>query len=360
MILALIICGLFLAYANGANDNFKGVATLYGSGLTSYKKALSYATMATIAGSLTSIFVARGLIAAFSGKGLVPSEIVGMPGFALSVALAAALTVMLATRLGFPISTTHALTGALVGSGMMATNGNVALMKLGSAFFLPLVLSPFISLILAYGLYPLIAKLAPVKSCLCVTEDPVLNGASMTAANSAFIIADQKVCNANGSSKIINFDSEKAIDVLHFLSAGLVCFARGLNDTPKLAALFLMVPFFSTETMILLIALSMAIGGIIHSRKIAETMSHKVTTMNSEQGFAANFITAIVVTMGSRFQLPVSTTHVSVGTIFGIGLQTRSANWTTIKHILMAWLVTLPVAAFLGFLLYNLVMRINL
>jgi len=92
MIIALIICGLFLAYANGANDNFKGVATLYGSNILSYKNALTLATIATVAGSLTSIFIAKGLIAAFSGKGLVPPGVVAMPSFALSIALSAALS----------------------------------------------------------------------------------------------------------------------------------------------------------------------------------------------------------------------------------------------------------------------------
>ena len=194
MLVALIICGLFLAYANGANDNFKGVATLYGSEILSYKQALVFTTIATALGSIASLFIAKGLIAAFSGKGLVPPGIIVIPSFALSIALSAALTVMLATRLGFPISTTHALTGALVGSGYMATDGHVAFTKLGSVFFLPLILSPFISLILAYGIYPLISKLSPVESCLCVTEEPVIAGSNLAAASSAFIIADQKTC----------------------------------------------------------------------------------------------------------------------------------------------------------------------
>ncbi|MFA6237410.1 MAG: inorganic phosphate transporter [Bacteriovorax sp.] len=358
MVVAILICGLFLAYANGANDNFKGVATLYGSGVASYKTSLIYSTMATIAGSLSSIFVARGLIAIFSGKGLVPDAIVSTPSFALAVALAAALTVMLATRLGYPISTTHALTGALAGTGLMAANGNIAFIKLGSAFFLPLILSPFVSLILAYVFYPLVAKLAPADSCLCVTERPVLVDVNTATTSSAFVIADQKSCATEGSTTILNFNSTKILDALHFLSAGLVCFARGLNDTPKLAALLIMVPFLSTETIIIPIAASMAIGGVIHSRRIAETMSHKVTTMNSKQGFAANFITAVVVNTGSRLNLPVSTTHASCGTLFGIGLQTKSANWTTIKHILTAWVVTLPTAAIFGYFFYNLILRI--
>jgi PiT family inorganic phosphate transporter len=71
-------------------------------------------------------------------------------------------------------------------------------------------------------------------------------------------------------------------------------------------------------------------------------MKTKITTINSKQRFAANFITATVIYIGSKYQLPVSTTHVSVGTLFGIGLQGKSAKWTTIIYILIAWIITLP------------------
>jgi PiT family inorganic phosphate transporter len=74
------IVGLLLAFANGANDNFKGVATLAGSGTTSTRRALLWATVATALGSITALVIARGLLAAFSGKGLVPPELVGDPG----------------------------------------------------------------------------------------------------------------------------------------------------------------------------------------------------------------------------------------------------------------------------------------
>ena len=65
----LVFMALFVAYANGANDNFKGVATLYGSGTTSFKAALWIGTLATFAGSVSSVFLAETLVKAFSGKG---------------------------------------------------------------------------------------------------------------------------------------------------------------------------------------------------------------------------------------------------------------------------------------------------
>ena len=106
----LFLSGIFLAYNNGANDNFKGVATLYGSGTVNYKTALMIATVATFAGSLASIVLADSLISHFSGKGLVPDEFVSSSAFLLSVSLGAGLTVFLATQIGFPISTTQGRT----------------------------------------------------------------------------------------------------------------------------------------------------------------------------------------------------------------------------------------------------------
>ena len=71
-LLLIFTATLFVAYANGANDNFKGVATLFGSGSANYKQAITLATAATFAGCIASVFLAAGLVHAFSGKGLCP------------------------------------------------------------------------------------------------------------------------------------------------------------------------------------------------------------------------------------------------------------------------------------------------
>src|SRR3954462_11736756 len=101
MTLAVILLAvLALAYANGANDNFKGVATLFGSGTASYRTALVWATATTLAGSLCALLLAHGLIDTFKGKGLVPEAVTREGRFLLAVSLAAAGTVLLATRVG--------------------------------------------------------------------------------------------------------------------------------------------------------------------------------------------------------------------------------------------------------------------
>lgn len=97
MILISVTC---LAYANGANDNFKGVATLSGSGTTNYRWTITWATITTFLGSTTAIFFAETLLTRFSGKGLVASDLASNVNSGVAVATGAGLTVLLATRFG--------------------------------------------------------------------------------------------------------------------------------------------------------------------------------------------------------------------------------------------------------------------
>ncbi len=153
MTILLLLAVCFLAYSNGANDNFKGVASLFGSKTTGYRTAIGWATVCTFAGSVAAIFLAQSLLMKFSGKGLVPNSLVGSEYFLLAVAVGAGITVILATLTGFPISTTHALTGAMVGSGWVAVGSQVNLGVLGKAFFMPLLLSPLLAVALGALLY---------------------------------------------------------------------------------------------------------------------------------------------------------------------------------------------------------------
>jgi len=359
----LFLAVLLLTYSNGANDNFKGVATLWGSGTLAYKPALVLATVATFAGSVCSYFFAAELIKNFSGKGLVPDEIIHSVAFVLAVALAAGLTVLLATKLGFPISTTHGLVGALVGAGLVAVGAAVNFSKLGSTFFLPLVLGPVLAVLLGSLLYALFRqgrKAAGIseESCVCVgsTWVPVasLPTTAFTALPTLQAGVDTKEnCRNQYQGTFLGVDFQPLINNLHYLSAAAVSFARGLNDTPKLVGLLLICKFFQMPVNVLILAVAMAIGGWLNARRVADTMSKKISQLNHGQGFTANLVTSLLVIAASKFGLPVSTTHVSVGSIYGIGLVNKTANSREIAKIGLSWLLTLPVAAALSALFYT-------
>src|SRR6202048_2462028 len=176
LLIALFLATCFLAYSNGANDNFKGVASLYGCRAASYRTAITWATMTTFAGSIASIFLAQALLKKFSGKGLVPDTLVGSEQFLLAVALGAAITVILATLLGFPISTTHGITGAIVGCGLVAVGSGVNFAALGKGFVLPLLLSPVLAMVLGALLYFIFRSLRLISGvrkewCICVGSE---------------------------------------------------------------------------------------------------------------------------------------------------------------------------------------------
>lgn len=358
LIAAVVIAAVCLAYANGANDNFKGVATLMGSRTTDYRGALRWATICTLLGSLAAMLLATTLLKRFSGKGLVPADLALTAEYGAAVALGAGLTVLLATRIGMPVSTTHGLVGALVGAGW-AAGSPIDYGQLGSGFFAPLLVSPVLAIAATLVIYPLFrivrARLGvQEETCVCVTNgSPQLVPAGADAVASSSTIAPVL---SVGTTESCGLNDEAAagtsaaglLDRLHFLSAGIVSFARGLNDTPKIAALLLLVPAIGGRAAITLVGVLIAIGGIISARRVAETMSEKITAMNHGQGFTANLITGVIVIGASRLGLPVSTTHVSCGSLFGIGAVTGQAHWRTIATVLVAWATTLPVGAAAG------------
>lgn len=362
----IIIVGatLLVAYANGANDNFKGVATLFGSGTTDYRKALSWATITTFAGSLSAFFLATKLLSMFQGKGLVPDSLIRFEPFLAAVILGAALTVILATKIGMPISTTHSLTGALFGSGFVAVEMQLGFQTLLTGFFLPLLVSPVISVVLAAACYPLLSRAIASAGltkeiCVCVGNEmvPVLttpDGMMFTESTPGLrvIVDNESVCAQRLTGTMLGINGQKILDIGHFISAGAVSFARGLNDTPKLVALGLAVSVLDFAWSIALVASFMAIGGLIHSKKIAETVGKKITGMDPDQGFVANLVTSFLVIFASKWGLPVSTTQVSCGALFGIGLANGQARWGVIRSILLAWLLTLPSAALLSAVSY--------
>jgi inorganic phosphate transporter, PiT family len=363
LIIVIVLAALWLAYGNGANDNFKGVATLYGSDTTTYKGALGWATATTFAGSLVSFAVAQKLVVTFSGKGLVPDALANTPNFAAAVGLGAAITIFAATYIGMPTSTTHALIGGLLGTGI-AANATIGTEKLITAFAVPMLVSPVLAIAIAAILYSLLKVIRErsgitKKTCVCIADgslQPVLvgaNGAMISSTTGLELAIDESSrCLERYQGKFIGIEAQKSLDAMHYLSAGAVCFSRAVNDTPKIAALLLSTTLLPASIGIAVIGLAIALGGLIQSRQVAETMSKRITDLSPGQGFTANITTAVLVLFASRLGVPVSTTHVSCGSIFGIGAANRSGRWETILKILMTWITTLPVAAVVSGILY--------
>jgi inorganic phosphate transporter, PiT family len=253
----------------------------------------------------------------------------------------------------------------MAGSGWMAVGSQVQLSVLGRTFFLPLLLSPLLAVALGALLYLslrwLRLRLCITKEwCVCIgTEQQIIampqppSVLALQSAAPSISTGVQSECSQHYVGQFRGVGTQQLMDAAHFLSAGVVGFARGLNDTPKIAALLLILPAFGARTSLAAIAVAIAIGGLLSARRVAETMSHKITGMNHGQGFSANLATGLLVTAASLVGLPVSTTHVSVGSLVGIGLTSGQADFRVVRNILFSWVITLPCAAVIGGMVYK-------
>ncbi len=144
------------------------------------------------------------------------------------------------------------------------------------------------------------------------------------------------------------------LDHLHWLTSGATSLARGMNDAPKMVALLLAASALPTKAapsktlLFTLVTVGMVVGSAAAGRRVTRVLAEKVTAMNHREGFTANLVTAALVTSGAIYGLPMSTTHVSSGGIFGAGAQRGSLNRKTLREIVLAWVLTLPAAAALG------------
>ena len=302
-----------LAFANGANDNFKGVATLWGGGDLSYRQAWFVANGATLLGACVAVYLGGEVAKTFSGKGVIGEEILQSYTFAMAFAAGAAATVFLATFLRYPISTTHSILGSLAGAGVALAAGDVNLQPLVQKGAIPLLMSPLIAAVSTYALWKIGSRvLGP------------FSGANATA---------------------------RLKRPVHIISGSAVCFSRAVNDTPKIASIALIggASGMSPLLVYVSIGLVMTLGGVLFVRRIAEVMSQKITKMSSHEGLTGNLVTAFLVIIASKMGLAVSTTHVSVGALFGIGAENGKADKRKVLEIVLSWVLTLPIAFILAF-----------
>jgi PiT family inorganic phosphate transporter len=344
----LVVLTIGLAFANGANDVSKGIATLVGSGVGSQRRALVWGAAWTVAGALSAGFVARGLIAVFSGSGIMASPPTSMI-FPAAIAAGAIGWLLIATRAGLPVSTTHALVGGLVGAGIMARGpAGVSWATVAHKVALPLAVSPLLSLALVLVILPTVTLLfrRVNRYCVCLERHELalasaLPGPAIAAGRSLHVIAGAD-CPPQVLTRV------NALDSVHWLSAGLTSGARALNDAPKILAVGLAAaPTLGVNNgaLIAAVALAMGLGSHLAGRRVTHTLADKVTSIAPDDGLAANLVTWALVGIASVVAAPVSTTHVSTGAISGVGVHRRSVRWKLMGELLLAWVVTVPVAA---------------
>lgn len=341
---SIALPALLLAWANGANDVSKGIATLIGSGLAKPAPAIFWGTFWTLVGGVAAAFWGSALAANFA-HGYLAADFRPDTPFIAGALCGAFGWVGIATRLGLPVSTTHGLLGGIAGAalseaGPAGLNGGAVAGKA----LLPLLASPVLAILLCGALLLAVRWLAervPAwrPGCCEPVEwqaDP-FRCAEAGAPASPFRMA--------------------LLRWLHWLSSGAVSFARGLNDVPKIAAfLILALPalglsqaetiFWAVGT----VTAAMVGGSLWGGLRVARVLAFRVAELDAGRGLAANLGTSLLLLAASPLGLPVSTTHVSTGSLMGVRYadRTRPPQADALRAILIAWLVTLPVAALIG------------
>lgn len=362
----LVVLGLALlgglAFANGANDVSKGVATLVGGGVADDRRAIAWGALWTAAGAVAATWFSAALVRTFS-DGIVAPPVQQGAIFTIAVIGGATGWVALASRLGLPVSTTHAITGALVGAALAAGGWRgVQWASLLHKIALPLAFSPMLAIVLALLVHPVVGFATERWSGRCFCLVPGRRMAAdqtgllrLEATAVAMPAVDAARC-ADPAATRYTFSTDRC----HWLTSGLTSFARGLNDSPKIAALAAGLGLAAGAgdaagvALFLVVAAAIALGSMAGGRRVTTVLAERVTRMDHVQGFAANLTTALLVAAASRFGLPVSTTHVSSGAIIGSGLARggRGVNLPVVVEFVTAWLLTLPVGGLLAALIW--------
>jgi PiT family inorganic phosphate transporter len=281
----------------------------------------------TALGGIAGAGLAGAMVQTF-GKGLLHPGTAPTLTAAIATILGAAAWVLIATRTGLPVSTTHAIVGALVGVAVLAYGMHaVAWHALVQKVALPLAASPLVAIAATVALVRGATALVGPADCVCADIVP----------------------------------ERLTLSHLHWLTSGATSFARGMNDAPKMVALALAALAISgsvrasSPALFAWIAAGMVAGSLIAGRRVTHVLAERVTPLDHREGFVANGVTAALVVAGAVLGWPMSTTHVASSAIIGVGAQRKPGllNRKTVREMVLAWLLTLPAAALLGIAAYE-------
>lgn len=347
--------GFCISFANGANDVSKSIATLVGSGIADYRRAIAWGTLWTAFGAVVAAFVTRAMLQTFGS--ISRSSTIHPLSTAIATIVGTILWIAIATYASLPVSTTHAIVGSLTGVALF--NGGFAQVNwsvLTGKIAVPMLLSPIVAFGLTISILKLWRNFAPeaTEGCICLDKQDDLKLLSTEAALATSVAVPVRFATCDAANRS---SAGLTVGHLHWLSSGFASFFRALNDTPKMVALLLGAALVAGGTPPLsgscyaVVALGMTAGSWIAGRRVTHQLARKVTPMDHREGFAANLVTAALVGIGAPLGLPMSTTHVATGAILGIAAeQQMPANRKVIAEMIIAWIVTLPAAALLSVL----------
>ncbi|MCP3982114.1 MAG: inorganic phosphate transporter [bacterium] len=393
-----IIFGLYMTWGVGANDVANAMGTSVGSGAITVKKAILIAAVFEFTGAV----LAGGHVTGTIRKGIINAELVPSPDILvfgmLSALLAAGIWLMVASYFGWPVSTTHTIVGALVGFGVTGLGMQaVAWQKVGGivaswivsplvgatiAFLLTLSVrkfildakSPFLAakrygpiyvflMGLLIALVTMFKGLKHLKLELSAWQSLfiAIGVGLIIAVVGKLLLSRIHMADENAERDFHYASVEKVFAPLCVFTACSMAFAHGSNDVANgIGPLAAVVSIAKTGEVAQKSALPIWIlllggGGIViglatMGYRVMRTIGKRITELTPSRGFCAELAAAATVVLASRLGLPVSTTHIIVGAVLGVGLARGIAaiDLRVIVGIVTSWLVTLPIGAVLA------------
>jgi PiT family inorganic phosphate transporter len=402
MVLAVIF-GLYMTWGIGANDVANAMGTSVGSGAITVKQAILIAAIFEFAGA----FIAGGSVTKTIRKGIIdPSSITGTPELLvygmLAALLAAAIWLMIASYRGWPVSTTHSIVGAIVGFavagiGMDAVNwGKIG--QIAASWIVSPLLGGVIALVLMLSIRKLILN-AENPFAKAKTYGPIyvfLVGFIVSLVTlfkglkhlklefsmaESFLIAVifglvvaffgrlmiNRVEVDESADRDFHYASvEKAFVPMMIFTACAMAFAHGSNDVANgigpLAAVISIVQNGGEVSqkadlpiwILILGGTGIVVGLATMGWKVMQTIGTKITELTPTRGYCATLAAATTVVLASKTGLPVSTTHIAVGAVMGVGLARGlgALDLRVIGNIVVSWVVTLPAGGILAAIIF--------
>ncbi len=390
ILIIAVVVGLYSAINIGANDVANSMATSVASKALTIKKAVVVAGIFDMLGAiLVGAHVANTI-----RKGLVdPLEFVDTPELfvygMLAAVLGSALWVNIATYFKLPVSTTHSIIGGVLGFGLVSVGAAGIHWNVVLLVALSWIISPVFGGIIAFTIFSIIKKFilsaeTPIERTKRI--GPYLTGMVAFILSLSIIYKGLKNLHLDLDfleAFVISFffgllgylagyfilkrykekDSdpyqqvEQMANPLQVISACFQAFSHGANDVANaigpVAAIFAVLQTSKVEMsvgiplwILLMGGGGLAFGVYVWGYRVMDTVGHKITTITPTRGFSAEFGTATTVLICSRLGMPVSTTHVAIGNILGVGLARgiSAINLNVIKSIFSAWVISLPAA----------------
>jgi inorganic phosphate transporter, PiT family len=362
LVLAVVLVALVFEYINGFHDTANSIATVVATKVLSPGQAVLLAAGTNLIGALWGTAVAKTI-----SSGLIDSGVVAVtPPVLICALLGATIWDLITWWWGLPSSSSHALVGGLCGAALAAASNNWSALiwwqggvhwwegkGLLPKVVLPMVTSPLVGFVIGFLLMGLLFALI---AALGATRRPIQKFARPRFVNAFFGKAQIISASAMGLSHGTN-DAQKTMGIIA-LALATATTAGSLDQLPSWLS-FLRIAEdankqFEIATWIkITCAIVMAAGTAAGGWRIIKTLGHKMVKLHPINGFAAETTSAAVILTASHFGIPVSTTHNISAAIMGVGLAKRpnAIKWTVVERMVWAWILTLPIAGALAWLL---------